>query len=29
MFIENNIERDNHTLVLRLKDKIEELNQII
>lgn len=29
MLMENNIERDNHTLVLRLKKKIEELNLII
>jgi hypothetical protein len=29
LFIENNIERDNYTLVVRLKKKIEELNAII
>lgn len=27
--IANNIERDNFTLVIRLKDKVEELNRII
>jgi hypothetical protein len=29
MFIENNIEHDNFTLVIRLKKKVEDLSHII